>query len=98
MHTRYIWAFCIHCRAQVAHTFIQTIDKIAADNGQQLRLLVPGTAKEYLAKQVQQQLEQRKIKYCPTTPYTRQENALAERIILTFMDKVRAIVAHSRVV
>ena len=68
MHTRYIWVFCLNNRVQVPHTIIQAIDRIATENGEQPRLLVTDNAKEYLSKQVQQQLAHRGVKYRPTNP------------------------------
>ena len=94
--TRYIWVHCINNRAQVPHTIINAIDQVATENGQQPSLLVTDNAKEYLAKQVQYKLRERGIKYRATTPYTPQENSLAERINRTLMEKVRATLSHSK--
>ena len=94
--TRYIWVYCLTNRAQVPTTIINAIEHIAAQNEQYLRLLVTDNAKEYLAKKVQEELQKRGIRFRPTTPYTPQENALAERINRTLMEKVRAILSHSQ--
>ena len=95
-NTRYIWVYCLHNRAQVPQTIIDAIEHTAAQVNQYPRLLVTDNAREYLAKAVQEQLSRRGIKFRPTTPYTPQENALAERINRNLMEKVRATLAHSQ--
>ena len=94
--TRYIWVYCLHNRSQVPQTIIDAIEHTATQVQKYPRLLVTDNAKEYLAKDVQEQLRRRGIQSRPTTPYTPQENALAERINRTLMEKVRATLAHSQ--
>ena len=94
--TRYIWVYCINNRTQVPVTIINAIEHTAAQHQQYPSLLVTDNAKEYLALTLQDQLQRRGIELRPTTPYTPQENALAERINRTLMEKVRATLSHSQ--
>lgn len=85
--TRYIWVYCLNNRLEVPQTIIDAIEHTVTQTKQYPRLLVTDNACEYLAKAVQEQLRRRSIQIRPTTPYTPQENALAERINRTLMEK-----------
>jgi len=53
-------------------------------------------AKEYTSTKVQTFMAERGIKLQTTTPYTPEENSIAERLNRTLMDKARASLHHSQ--
>lgn len=59
-------------------------------------LVTTDNAKEYTANYVKNFMAQRGINLRPTTPYTPQENAIAERINRTIMNSARAALTHSK--
>lgn len=54
------------------------------------RIFVSDNAKEYVSAQMMELLHSFNIQHYPTTPYTAQENGIAERLNQIFMNAVRA--------
>lgn len=94
--TRYACIHLLNNRSQAPCTITNAIQYVSNQLGHYPKLLTTDNAKVYLAKYVQNYLTVRGIHFRPTTPYTPQENALAERINRTIMNSARAALAHSK--
>ncbi|CDF37501.1 unnamed protein product [Chondrus crispus] len=94
--TRYTFISFLAARSQVPHILTTSIEALARFLTKYPTIITTDNAKEYTAKYVQQFLAKRGIQFRPSTPYTPQENALAERINRTIMNSARAALAHSK--
>lgn len=53
-------------------------------------MFVSDNAREYISKEMTDLLNDFNIQHHPTTPYSTQENGIAERIIQKFLNAIRA--------
>lgn len=94
--SRYAFISFLASHAQVPQELTTAIEKIAQYQTYYPASVTTDNAKENTSKFVKQYLNKRGVQFRPTTPYTSQENAIAERINRTIMNSARAALTHSK--
>lgn len=80
----------------------ETLDKfrefeatVVGETGQRIGTLRSDNGTEYVNKEFTRHLESRQINHETSSPYTPQQNGLAERVNRTLVEKARALMSHA---
>lgn len=94
--TKYTEVALMKNRSEVPHHVKCFLEKMKTNFGNYPKIFRSDNAKEYISKDIENYLETRGITHHLTVPYSSQQNGLAERKNLTYLDAARTLIADSK--
>jgi len=82
-------------KSQVIDKFREFEATVVGETGQRIGTLRTDNGTEYVNQDFTRYLQSRQINHETSTPYTPQQNGLAERVNRTLIEKARALISHA---
>lgn len=92
----YRFVFCISRKSEALDCFKRVVTEVNNKTGRLVQILRTDNGREYVNNAFRAYLLDRHIRHETTTPYTPQQNGVAERENRTIMEGVRSCLHHSR--
>ena len=94
-YTRHVWVYILKHKCEVFQRFQEWKTLVERSSGRKIKTLCSDNGGEYSSIEFASCLTKEGIKHELTTPYTPQQNGVAERLNRTLIEGMRAMLADS---
>ena len=95
-HTRHVWVYILKYKNEVFKRFQEWKALVEKSSGRHIKALRSDNGGEYTSSDFDSYLTKEGIKHERTTPYTPEQNGVAERLNRTLIEGVRTILVDSK--